>query len=206
MTSSGKVLECGGPQDVRLQFKNIKVAALPNKGLFQKEPYLSFEVEGGTKGRTLPAPNAEAPFWAEGVAILVPAHSKKNLVITVHNKHNILLPDTFVGQVSVPLNQIEAGGSLQHYPLHNKKDEQSGDISLEMQVLPPGEGGTTQQEGGPDAAAPADPAVSPAAGTAGMSGGGASQINRDVGPNSGSGTMPNPHGPGTANFSGPEGL
>lgn len=76
MTSSGKALECGGPQDVRLQFKNIKVAALPNKGLFQKEPYLSFEVEGGTKGRTLPAPNAEAPFWAEGVAILVPAHSK----------------------------------------------------------------------------------------------------------------------------------
>lgn len=59
-------------------------------------------------------------------------------MITVHNKHNILLPDTFVGQVSVPLDQIEAGGSLQHYPLHNKKDEQSGDISLEMQVLPPG--------------------------------------------------------------------
>ena len=76
MTSSGKALECGGPEDVRLQFKNIKVAALPNKGLFQKEPYLSFEVEGGTKGRTLPAPNSEAPFWAEGVTILVPAHSE----------------------------------------------------------------------------------------------------------------------------------
>lgn len=59
-------------------------------------------------------------------------------MITVHNKHNILLPDTFVGQVSVPLDKIESGGSVQHYPLHNKKDEQSGDISLEMVVLPPG--------------------------------------------------------------------
>ncbi|KAK9833007.1 hypothetical protein WJX74_004272 [Apatococcus lobatus] len=100
MTSSSKALECGGHEDVRLQFKNIKVAALPNKGVFQREPYLTFEVEGGTKAQTLPAPNAVAPFWDEGVAILVPAHSTNNLVITVHNKHNILLPDTFVGSVS----------------------------------------------------------------------------------------------------------
>ena len=74
MTSSGRALECGGSEDVRLQFQNIKVAALPNKGLFEKEPYLSFEVEGGTKARTLPAPNSSAPFWAEGVAIMVPAN------------------------------------------------------------------------------------------------------------------------------------
>ncbi len=58
----------------------------------------------------------------------------KSLVITVHNKHNVLLPDTFVARVTVPISKIEAGGSVQHYPLHNKKDEQIADISLEMNI------------------------------------------------------------------------
>ena len=75
MTSTER-LSAGGHKDCRLHFHNIKVAALPNKGLFEKEPYITFEVEGGTTARTLPAPNSNNPYWAEGVAILVPAHSK----------------------------------------------------------------------------------------------------------------------------------
>lgn len=62
------------------------------------------------------------------------AAGDKDLVIAVHNKHNVLLPDTFVARVTVPLCKIEAGGCVQHYPLLNKKDEQIADISLEMNI------------------------------------------------------------------------
>ena len=44
------------------------------------------------------------------------------------------MPDTFVARVVVPVSKIEAGGSVQHYPLLNKKDEQIADVSLEMSI------------------------------------------------------------------------